>query len=1111
MGNSLESYRASIGLFHTSRLVHVVCFSFSQWLANIVLCELLPIFIIVIMLLLSGDIEINPGPDANIKNNIAICQLNIHSLKERFSVLKSTLGLDHDIIAVTETLLRPYHNFNFDIDGFYPIFRLDRTDRGGGGCAVFFRNNLCVTRLSHLEVPDIEAMWFKVRSNNNVFILCVCYRPPDSPTSFWDTFQTQLDLAKQESVNNILITGDLNSDPHSNSGTYLFSFANQNHLTVHVDEPTRITEHTATILDQILSNMPYFVEDVTVLPPLTDNDHCTVSCKVLFKSVKKSSYNRRVWLYNRADFEGFRETLSNFDWNQCFLSESIHEICDNWTSTFLNIAMQFIPNKLVTIRPNDNPWYSSELRCMKRKVDRLHSKAKKSSNNPEVWTRFRQLRNEYCRCLKQAEHDYENKLSETLKDSTNLNPKMWWKVAKSFLGYNNDSSYPPIKTGDSVLFDDFSKAEAFNSFFLGHSNIDTSNATLPDPVRNHEQEISNFDITAQDVIDQLKCIDTSKSTGPDNISPRMLKEAGESISYPLSRLFQLSLNTCTVPQSWKQANVLPLHKKNEKDIMNNYRPISLLSCVGKIFERLVFKQVFNFFRENNLITSFQSGFMPGDSTVNQLVQLYHIFCEALDMKKDVRIVFCDISKAFDRVWHEGLIYKLEAMGITGNLLSWFKNYLKDRQQRVIIQGKTSSWGDIKAGVPQGSILGPLLFLVYINDITNNISSNIRLFADDTTIFVTVDDATEAAEVLNSDLRCISNWATRWLVTFSPPKTECMLVSLRKNSLNHPALLFNNNELTNVKTHKHLGLVLSDDLKWDNHIDNIVKTAGKRVDVLSRLMFKLDRHTLEILYTAFIRPTLEYGDVLLSNITDMQCEKLELVQKRVGKIVSGAIRGVSRDVIYHELGWETLEERRKKHMLLLFHKIVHGKSPAYLSALLPYRVQQQSTYELRNSDDFIQYNTRTTLFKNSFYPSTVREWNLLSPELKNITEIDAFKLELCRNAPKPNCLFYLGRRKAGITHARIRMKCSSLRAHLFALHVIDNTKCECGHDYEDELHYFFTCQLYHRERAILHEIIIQHAPFNLHTVLYGIQNGTEEINEIVFNAVHNYLDSTLRFS
>ncbi len=210
-------------------------------------------------------------------------------------------------------------------------------------------------------------------------------------------------------------------------------------------------------------------------------------------------------------------------------------------------------------------------------------------------------------------------------------------------------------------------------------------------------------------------------------------------------------------------------------------------------------------REHDRLTSLQSGFVPGDSTVNQLTYLYTVFSEAIDSGKEIRAVFCDISKAFDRVWHKGLLYKLQSSGIYGRLLGWFSSYLSQRKQRVVLPGAHSSWNLIKAGVPQGSILGPLLFLVYINDIVHDIGANIRLFADDTSLSVVVENPDVAARTLNSDLTTISNWAKRWLVTFNPKKTESLLISRKKIQSIHPPIYMSGDVVSEVQCHKHLGL------------------------------------------------------------------------------------------------------------------------------------------------------------------------------------------------------------------------------------------------------------------------------------------------------------------
>ena len=280
-----------------------------------------------------------------------------------------------------------------------------------------------------------------------------------------------------------------------------------------------------------------------------------------------------------------------------------------------------------------------------------------------------------------------------------------------------------------------------------------------------------------------------KASGPNGLSNRILKELSHQLASPFCSLFNDSLHKGVVPVSYKEAHVCPVPKKGDLSAVNNYRPISLLNSEDKLFERLVFKHLYNHLQTYNLLSSLQSGFTPGDSTVNQLTYLYNTFCQALDSGKEVWVVFCDISKAFDRVWHAGLLLKLEAAGVTGQVLVWFKSYLTNRKQRVVLPGAVSDWIFIHAGVPQGSILGPLLFLVYINDIVLDIGSNIRLFADDTSVYIVVDDSVTAAACINADLGRITQWAAKWLVTFNPPTTESMLISRKLNRNLHPPNIY----------------------------------------------------------------------------------------------------------------------------------------------------------------------------------------------------------------------------------------------------------------------------------------------------------------------------------
>ncbi len=465
-----------------------------------------------------------------------------------------------------------------------------------------------------------------------------------------------------------------------------------------------------------------------------------------------------------------------------------------------------------------------------------------------------------------------------------------------------------MQIGDTIISDDQQKAEKFNNFFLKNSNIDDSHAHIPPTNDNSDSTLSNIHVKTQDVADLLKCLNVSKATGPDIISHSMLKMAGDIIAPSLQRLFNLSLQKAVFPQSWKRANVVPIYKKNEKSIPDNYRPVSLLSCVSKLFERCVFKYVFNFLRDTHAISIKQSGFKPGDSTVYQLTYLYHIFAEALDRQKELRIVFCDISKAFDRVWHPGLLNKLLKTGISGTLYKWFENYLTNREQRVVINGQCSSWGKINSGVPQGSVLGPLLFLIFINDVTEVVkSSEIRLFADDTILYLFVDNPITSAVALDEDLKSLDEWANKWLIKFSPSKTKTMLVSKKKKILSHPKLSMGETNLDEVKSHKHLGLILSHDLSWSEHIEDLATRASQSLEILNALKHKLDRATLEKLYIAFVRSKLEYSCITWDNCSNQLSDMLENINYRAAKIISGAIHRTSHNIVYGELGWESLKE------------------------------------------------------------------------------------------------------------------------------------------------------------------------------------------------------------
>ncbi len=406
--------------------------------------------------------------------------------------------------------------------------------------------------------------------------------------------------------------------------------------------------------------------------------------------------------------------------------------------------------------------------------------------------------------------------------------------------------------------------------------------------------------------------------------------------------------------------------------------------------------------------------------------------------------------------------KLSSIGMTGNLLSWFKSYLADIKQRVVHLIASSEWSNVTAGVPQGSILGPLLFLIYIIDIVQTINSKIRLFADDTSLYIIVDDPSESATQLNADINTVHQWSQNWLVTFNPSKTESMIFSRKQNKPHHPDLYMNNTVINTVTEHKHLGLTFSDDGKWKAHISSSLEKAWQRIGMLRSLKFTLTRSSIERLYITSIRPLLEYGNIVWDNCTNYLKNDLDAIQTEAARIVTGATKLCSIANLYRDLKWETLSLRRKNNKLVQLYKMKNGLTPTYLTTLIPTETQQR--YALRNVNNIPSLCGRTQQYTNSFLPSTIRDWNSLPESTRYAPTISSFKYRLNKDTSKSSPLFNVGTRKDQILHARLRMSCSSLNYDLYRKSIIDSPLCTCGAP-ETVSHFLISCRQYQHQRQL----------------------------------------------
>ena len=752
------------------------------------------LLLIHLLLLQSGNVHPHPGPSsassdtANISTlsstlsslhtlglsrHLSFVHYNVQSIVPKLDTIMAELS-DFDILAFSETWLNPsVTKDDISLLSYHPPERKDRVADSHGGVIIYIKDHIHYVRRADLEPIGVECVWIELTLSHKHILFGLFYRPPNSDALYFSSIEDSIHLAVDTGIQDIIVTGDFNYNMlATQSSAKIKSICEQFSFTQTIKTPTHFTEHSSSLIDIILTNNENHLLYSEVGDPFLNQEvryHCPVFGILNFTKPKRKSYLRHTWSYDRGDYNLLRGKATTTDWESLY-DQDINKHVKNITEHITDISKACIPNRLTRIRPDEPPWITTNIKHHIRLRKRAYRKAKRT-NTTHHWAIFRAQRNKVIGMIRDSKSTCNENIVNKLKSDT-LSSKDWWSTLKTIISPNSSNSLSPLDKDGQIITDDLDKANTLNDYFRDQTLINDSNEAVPDVIQyNVLHELRSLILTPAEIEVILKSLPTRKAAGPDGISNRILRELAVELSYPLCSLFNQSLQTGTFPDSWKLSNVSPIPKTKDRSSVSNYRPVSLLCTSEKVFVRAIFKHVYNHFRDNNILTSLQSGFIPGDSTVNQLTFLYNTFSQALDFGKEVRVVFCDISKAFDRVWHEGLLKKLEAAGIAGDLLIWFRSYLTDRRQRVVIPGAESAWKFIRAGVPQGSILGPLLFLLFINDIVTDIGSNIRLFADDTSLFIIVENPDTAAELINLDLEKIMTWAKTWLVSFDPKKNR----------------------------------------------------------------------------------------------------------------------------------------------------------------------------------------------------------------------------------------------------------------------------------------------------------------------------------------------------
>ena len=569
---------------------------------------------------------------------------------------------------------------------------------------------------------------------------------------------------------------------------------------------------------------------------------------------------------------------------------------------------------------------------------------------------------------------------DSLSESQDTNTKRLWSFIRS---KTKTRSVPGITHGGCVETEPKAKAQIFNDYFYSVFRDDDS-PVLPDIDITVNPNLSNVTFSPQDVTSVLLGLDTAKASGPDNVSSHVLKQCAHQLAPSLSCLFNLCLASSCFPSQWKQAHVVPVHKKGKRDDVENYRPVSLLSIISKVIERCVFNHVYE--HVNSLISPLQHGFVRGKSCTSQLLDVYHQIGQTLDNTCQTDIFFLDFSKAFDSVSHVLLIHKLQSFGINGNLLNWLNSYLSDRQQRVVIEGSKSAWLPVKSGVPQGSILGPLLFLLYINDMPGVVSSSsVALFADDAKCFRSIKNIDDCLK-LQRDLDKLFHWSVKWKLNFNVKKCKVLSVTRNRQKVDFNYSL-NGLLLEQTDSFKDLGVTISNTLSWGSQVSSLVSKCNQTMGLIKRAVgFRAPPSLTCNLYQSLVRSKIEYASSVWSPYQHNQIKLVESIQ-----------RSASRYVLhYPELSYPQrctalnllpLCFRREISDLVFLFKYLAGPGPYKYVSFIPTNTGLRSASQGRL---LMQRVSNTVTFKHSFFNRIVLLWNSLPRDIRDCTDVNEFK-------------------------------------------------------------------------------------------------------------------------
>lgn len=942
-------------------------------------------------------------------SDLSLMHINCRSISNKLQEVELLLSSYHaEILGVSETWLK-----NGDpipaIDGYK--FVLKNRDRGlGGGVGFFIQDNIKFNLIDttnwKFEGFEYQLISISQRRRENI-VVAIIYRPPgNSLKSFNKEFSEFLSYTIKDNKKTIIM-GDFNinllaiesSQPTNEFLNILHSFFM---MPVFL-KPTRIGPSSATLIDNIFTNISLskciskiIIDDISDHFPL----HINIKLHETIKIVEPPKLHRKQDKQTKLKF---KECLTEVDWSdvtrECE-SQNISHAYKLFLSKYQSLYNHCFP--LTTVgsqsRIKKQEWMTPALLKSCKVKSKLYKTYLKNPT-PENKIKFTKYRNRF-KTIKQA-IIRQHFSSKFLRQQGN--PKGTWNIIKGILSRGSKS----VEAPDIFYSDDGCElnspteiAEQFNKHFsdlgpnLAKKIIPPSKSFHEFLTRSPTPTMSFFPVSPDEIIQIVKELKTSHSCGLDGIDPCIAGEFIPLISNILSSLINCSLSTGSVPDDLKLAKVIPLHKSGDLNRICNYRPISILPYFSKIFEKAVYRRVESFLSRFSLLNNKQFGFRKNHSTYMPLLLLYSKIADALDRGEFTIGVFLDLSKAFDTVNHEILLSKLYHYGLRGCVLKWFTSYLSGRKQLTEFNGFESSFSDVACGVPQGSILGPLLFIIYINDLHNSSSLlTFLLFADDTNVFASGKNLNDLIISINRELTNVDTWFRANKLSLNVDKTNFMLFCSKNKDRTHSIQpCINNLQIKHVTSTKFLGIIIDDRLNWFLHINYVASKISKNIGIMSRVSSFVDKKILIMLYYSLIYPYLIYCNIAWASTYPSKLIHLLTLQKRIIRTIFRLHPRAHTKDFFISNGLLNIYQINKFQTCLFIYNYEHNLLPPSFNNMF-FKSSDVHSYNLRSSNQLRSEFSRTTFKKFSICCKGPLLFSSLPSSLVSLNSSSLFKSHL----------------------------------------------------------------------------------------------------------------------